>query len=58
MFKNIERKQKMIDERHQLILEKQDKLKAQHEEARALGLALDSSFVLRMRHSKNLIFGS
>ena len=48
----------MIDERHQLILEKQDKLKAQHEEARALGLALDSSFVLRMRHSKNLIFGS
>jgi hypothetical protein len=28
------------------------------EEAKALGLALDSTMILRMRHSKNVIFGS
>lgn len=58
MFKNIERKQKLIDERHQQILEKQERLKSEQDEARALGVALDSSIVQRMRMSKNLIFGS
>ncbi|TNV86732.1 hypothetical protein FGO68_gene17483 [Halteria grandinella] len=58
MFKNIERKQKLIDERHQQIIERQERQKQEQEEARALGVALDSSVVHRMRMSKNLIFGS
>ena len=58
MFKNIERKQKLIDEKHQLLVERQEKLKREKEEADALGVAINSSFAQRMRMSKNQIFGS
>jgi hypothetical protein len=40
------------------MIERQDRQKADQEEAKAMGLALDSSVVQRMRHSKNVIFGS
>jgi hypothetical protein len=39
-------------------LERQEKLKLDQEEAKALGVALDSSVIQRMRLSKNVIFGS
>ena len=61
MFKNIERKQKLIDEKHQILLEKQDKLKREEDEARAAAGMLpgmESAMVQRMRQSKNMLFGS
>jgi hypothetical protein len=40
------------------MLERQERVKQEQDEAKALGVALDSSVVQRMRQSKNLIFGS
>lgn len=52
MFKNIERKQKLIDEKHQQFISRQEKLKKKKDQEE------DSSQVQKMKQSKNNIFGS
>ena len=52
MFKNIERKQKLIDEKHQQFISRQEKLKKKKDQEE------DSSQVQKMKQSQNNVVGS
>ena len=45
MFKNIERKQKLIDEKHQLGVERQEPVRREQEEAKTLGHPANASML-------------